>query len=203
MTEIIRSAALLLVLLNPFLVIVYLVDLVEKLEDADFNRVLLRAAMISTVVFWCFVILGDAIFSSVIQAEFGSFQVFGGIVFLLIGLQFVFRGPKAIEILQGESQHVAGAVAMPVMIGPGTISASVVIGERHSPGVAMSIVIVTIIISIIVMMALKKVHDFVRPRNEALVQRYIEIAGRIAALFVGTVAVEMIMQGLSSWMDRL
>jgi len=203
MTEIVRSAALLLVLLNPFLVIVYLVDLVEKLEDEDFNRVLLRAAMISTVVFWCFVILGDAIFSSVIQAEFGSFQVFGGIVFLLIGLQFVFRGPKAIEILQGESQHVAGAVAMPVMIGPGTISASVVIGERHSPAVAMSIVVVTVVISILVMMALKKVHDFVRPRNEALVQRYIEIAGRITALFVGTVAVEMIMQGLSSWTDRL
>lgn len=203
MTEIIRSAALLLVLLNPFLVIVYLVDLVEKLEDEDFNRVLLRAGMISIVVFWCFVLLGDAIFSSVIQAEFGSFQVFGGIVFLLIGLQFVFRGPKAIEILQGESQHVAGAVAMPVMIGPGTISASVVIGERHSPGAAMGVVVVTVVISILVMMALKKLHDFVRPRNEALVQRYIEIAGRITALFVGTVAVEMIMQGLSSWMDRL
>jgi small neutral amino acid transporter SnatA (MarC family) len=165
--------------------------------------VLLRAAMISTVVFWCFVLLGDAIFSSVIQAEFGSFQVFGGIVFLLIGLQFVFRGPKAIEILQGESQHVAGAVAMPVMIGPGTISASVVIGERHSPGVAMSVVVAAVVISIIVMMALKRLHDYVRPRNEALVQRYIEIAGRITALFIGTVAVEMIMQGLSSWMDRL
>jgi small neutral amino acid transporter SnatA (MarC family) len=203
MTEIVRSAALLLVLLNPFLVIVYLVDLVEKLEDEDFNRVLLRAAMISTVVFWCFVILGDAIFSSVIQAEFGSFQVFGGIVFLLIGLQFVFRGPKAIEILQGESAHVAGAVAMPVMIGPGTISASVVIGERHSPIVAMGIVLGTVITSIIVMMALKKLHDFVRPRNEALVQRYIEIAGRIMALFIGTVAVEMIMQGLSSWTGGL
>jgi small neutral amino acid transporter SnatA (MarC family) len=203
MTEVVRSAALLLVLLNPFLVIVYLVDLVEKLEDEDFNRVLLRAGMISTVVFWCFVILGDAIFSSVIQAEFGSFQVFGGIVFLLIGLQFVLRGPKAIEILQGESQHVAGAVAMPVMIGPGTISASVVIGERHSPAVAMAVVVVTVVISILVMMILKKVHDFVRPRNEALVQRYIEIAGRITALFVGTVAVEMIMQGLSSWTDRL
>jgi small neutral amino acid transporter SnatA (MarC family) len=203
MTEIVRSAALLLVLLNPFLVIVYLVDLVEKLEDEDFNRVLLRAAMISTVVFWCFVLLGDAVFSSVIQAEFGSFQVFGGIVFLLIGLQFVFHGPKAIEILQGESQHVAGAVAMPVMIGPGTISASVVIGERHSPAVAMGVVVVTVVISILVMMALKKVHDFVRPRNEALVQRYIEIAGRITALFVGTVAVEMILQGLSSWTDRL
>jgi small neutral amino acid transporter SnatA (MarC family) len=53
------------------------------------------------------------------------------------------------------------------------------------------------------MMALKKLHDFVRPRNEALVQRYIEIAGRIMALFIGTVAVEMIMQGLSSWTGGL
>jgi small neutral amino acid transporter SnatA (MarC family) len=203
MNESVRSAALLLVLLNPFLVIVYLVDLVEKLEHREFNRVLVRAALISTVVFWCFVLLGDAIFSSVIQAEFGSFQLFGGIVFLLIGLQFVFRGPKAIEILQGESQHIAGAVAMPVMIGPGTISASVVIGERHNPFWAMGIVVVTVVISVIVMMALKKLHDFVRPRNEALVQRYIEIAGRITALFVGTVAIEMMMQGLSSWMDRL
>lgn len=202
MTEYLRSAALLLVLLNPFLVIVYLVDLVEKLNHRDFNRVLVRAALISTAVFICFVLLGDAIFSSIIQAEFASFQVFGGIVFLLIGLQFVFRGPKAIEILQGESQHIAGAVAMPVMIGPGTISASVVIGERHSPLVAITIVISTVIASVIVIMGLKKLHDFVRPLNEGLVQRYIEIAGRITALFVGTVAIDMLMQGLSSWIQE-
>jgi small neutral amino acid transporter SnatA (MarC family) len=67
----------------------------------------------------------------------------------------------------------------------------------------MGIVLGTVITSIIVMMALKKLHDFVRPRNEALVQRYIEIAGRIMALFIGTVAVEMIMQGLSSWTGGL
>lgn len=200
-TEYLRSAALLLVLLNPFLVIVYLVDLVEKLDRRQFNRVLVRAGLISTAVFWCFAVLGDAIFSSLIQAKFASFQVFGGIVFLLIGLQFVFRGPKAIEILQGESQHIAGAVAMPVMIGPGTISASVVIGQRHSPLIAISIIVLTVIASVLVMMGLKKLHDFVRPRNEQLVQRYIEIAGRITALFVGTVAVDMIMQGLGSWMQ--
>lgn len=202
MSDVVRSAALLLVLLNPFLVIVYLVDLVEKLESRQFNHVLIRAGVISTVVFWCFALLGDAVFSSVIHAEFASFQVFGGIVFLLIGIQFVFHGPKAVEILQGESQHIAGAVAMPVMIGPGTISASVVIGQRHEPILAMVIVTVAVVASILVMMGLKNIHDLVRPRNEQLVQRYIEIAGRIAALFVGTVAVDMVMQGLSSWASR-
>jgi small neutral amino acid transporter SnatA (MarC family) len=202
MAESIRSAALLLVLLNPFLVIVYLVDLVEKLDRRQFNLVLIRAGLISSAVFCAFVFLGDAVFSSVIQAEFASFQIFGGIVFLLIGLQFVFRGPKAIEILQGESQHVAGAVAMPVMIGPGTISASVVIGERHEPVVAAIIVVAAVVVSIFVMTGLKTLHDFVRPRNEGLVQRYIEIAGRITALFVGTVAVQMIMQGVRTWIAK-
>ena len=65
--------------------------------------------------------------------EFVFFQIFGGIVFLLIGLQFVFRGPNAIEILRGEPDYLAGAFAMPVLIGPGTLSASVVVGNRLSP----------------------------------------------------------------------
>jgi multiple antibiotic resistance protein len=129
MIEITKSAALLLVLLNPFLLIVYLTDIGEKLNQQDFNRVLLRACIIASVVFCIFAILGDAIFVRFMQVEFASFQIFGGIVFLLIGLQFVFRGPSAVGILQGESKHLAGAIAMPVFIGPGTISASIIIGK--------------------------------------------------------------------------
>lgn len=202
MTDIVRSGSLLLALLNPFLVIVYLVDLVQKLERSQFRRVLIHAALIASAVFCCFAILGDVVFSTIIQAEFASFQVFGGVVFLLIGIQFVFRGPSAIEILRGESEHAAGAVAMPVLIGPGTISASVVIGKRHDPVLACAAVIAAVIVSIVIMLVLKSAHDFVRPRREALIQRYIEIAGRITALYVGTVAVEMIMQGLRTWSDR-
>lgn len=41
----------------------------------------------------------------------------GAVVLLAIGLQFVFRGPTAIELLRGESEHLAGAMAMPVLIG--------------------------------------------------------------------------------------
>ena len=86
---------MLLALLNPFLVIVYLLDVVQKLDRGTFRRVLVRAVVIAAIVFCCFAIAGDAIFSGIVQAEFASFQIFGGIVFLLIGLQFVFRGPTA------------------------------------------------------------------------------------------------------------
>lgn len=191
-----------LALLNPFLVIVYLLDVVENVERNTFGRVLIRASLIAGTVFCCFALAGEAIFSGIIHAEISSFQIFGGIVFLLIGLQFVFRGPTAIEILRGESEHLAGAIAMPVLIGPGTLSVSVVVGKRLSPLAACGAIIAALMISVAVMIALKSLHDYVRTAREGLVQRYIEIAGRITALYVGTVAVEMIMNGVRSWVQK-
>ena len=131
MSELIQSAVLMLALLNPFLVIIYLVDLVEKLDQRQFAKVLIHGSLIASAVFCSFAILGDVIFSNIVQAQFASFQIFGGVIFLLIGLQFVFYGPKAITALRGDSPGLAAAIAMPVLIGPGTISASMVIGKRH------------------------------------------------------------------------
>ncbi|NQU36275.1 MAG: MarC family protein [Actinobacteria bacterium] len=201
--DIVESGTLLLALLNPFLLVVYLTDMISKLDASQFRRILARAGLISGVVFCCFAILGDVIFSRLVHADFASFQIFGGIVFVIIGLQFVFRGPAAIEILRGESAHIAGAVAMPVLIGPATISACVVIGKRHEPLAACIVVFGAVALSLLMVILLKAVHDYVRPRNESLVERYIEIAGRITALYVGTVAVEMIMQGISGWLAKV
>lgn len=201
MHEVFQSAALLFILLNPFLVIVYLVDVVQKLTALEFRLVLIRAGIISSVVFCVFAVVGDAIFTDVLQVRFASFQIFGGIIFLLIGVQFVFRGPRAIELLRGESQHLAGAVAMPVLIGPGTISASVVVGKRHDAWVACLIILITTVLCLGMIVLLKRIHDWVKPRSEPLVERYFEIAGRITALIVGTISVEMIMNGVLKWVQ--
>ena len=202
MTDILSSSALLLMLLNPFLVVVYLIDVMQKMESRTFRHVLLRAGIISSVVFCFFAILGDTVFSEIMQVEFASFQIFGGIVFLLIGLQFVFRGPQAIEILRGESEHLVGAIAMPVLIGPGTISVSVIIGKRLDPLMACISIFFAISISVAIILLLKSLHDIVRTRHERLIQRYIDIAGRITAHYVGTVSIEMIMQGIRTWADK-
>ncbi len=202
MTNFIQSSVLLLVLLNPFLVIIYLFDIVEKLDRRQFSLTLTYAGIIAGVVYCCFAILGDIIFGSILQAEFASFQIFGGIIFLLIGLQFVFRGPSSIEFLKSDSGFSVGAVAMPVLIGPGTISASVVIGKRHEQLAAIAIILTTVALAIAIIIGLKILHDFVRPQNEAIVDKYIEITGRISALYIGTVSIEMIMKGLGTWFGK-
>lgn len=113
----------------------------EKLDRRQFIGAIIRGGLTATAVFFCFAIPGDVVFSSVVQADFASFKIFWGIVFILIGLQFVFRGPAAIEILRGDSKQLGGQVAMPVLIGTGTISASIIVGKRLVPLAACAAVL--------------------------------------------------------------
>lgn len=198
----IQSATLLLALLNPFLLVVYLVGPMKKLNRSQFTRVLLRAGLIASLVFCCFAVAGDAIFTDVIKADFASFQIFGGLILVLIGLQFVFKGPSAMEILQGEAAHISGAIAMPILIGPGTISASVIIGKRHDAITACLVILLAMFVSLVLVLFLKALLDYVLPRREALIERYVGVAGRVTALYVGTVAIEMIMRGIKIWMKN-
>lgn len=194
------SFLLLFALLNPFLMSIYLIDLITDLGTRVFVRVLARGAMISGVVFMLFAWGGDAIFSQYLQVRFASFQVFGGIVFLLIGVRFVFSGADAMRTVRGQPEHVAGSIAMPFMIGPGTVSASVVIGARLPVLNAAAVILVTLALTVLLVIAIKLAHDYVRERNARIIDRYMEIVGRLSALLIGTIAVEMVFEGLGSWL---
>jgi len=193
------SFLLLFALLNPFLMSIYLIDLITDLGPRVFVRLLARGAMISGVVFMLFAWGGDAIFSQYLQVRFASFQVFGGIVFLLIGVRFVFSGADAMRTVRGQPEHIAGSIAMPFTIGPGTVSASVVIGARLVRNAA-AVILITLALTVLLVIAIKIAHDYVRERNARIIDRYMEIVGRLSALLIGTIAVEMVFEGLGSWL---
>ena len=197
------SAMFLLVLLNPFLLILYLMDLIQEYPFASFSRVLFRASFIAFAVFVLFAVAGDVIFRDLLQVNFASFQVFGGIVFLAIGYQFMFQGMDALRGLRGKPDFVTGSIAMPVLIGPATLSASMIIGQRMQIVPAVLAIGTAVGVSVAIILVLKWLHDRAKRHNEALIQRYTEIAGRVAALIIGTFAIEMIMQGINSWKEGI
>lgn len=203
MSTLFENIIIMLVLLNPFLVIVYLIDVVKKLPLKKFCVVIIQAGLFSLVVFISFALMGDIIFRKILHAEFASFQIFGGIIFLIIGIQFVFRGEAAIESLRGESEYIRGAIAMPILIGPGTLSASVVTGKYLSQTEAILSLSISVFISLSLLIVLKIIHDRVQLKKANLIDRYTEIMGRITALIVGTISIDMIMRGIKAWLTKL
>jgi len=197
MDPFLKSLALFLVLFNPFLMSIYLLDLIQELDRVVFLRVLLRATLISGAVFALFAWGGEAIFTNLLQVDFSSFLIFGGVVIFLIALQMMFTGSEAIRRMRGGNPaHLSGSIAMPFMIGPGTISASVLSGKLLSWSMAVAAITLSLLLTVAMLMLLKLGFDSIKVRNADLLERYIDIVGRAGALLTGTIGVQMIMQGM-------
>ena len=87
---------------------------------------------------------------------------------------------------------------MPFMIGPGTVSASVVIGARLPVLNAAAVILITLVLTVLLVIAIKIAHDYVKKRNAKIIDRYLEIVGCLSALLIGTIATEMILEGLGA-----
>jgi small neutral amino acid transporter SnatA (MarC family) len=198
-----RSFLVLLVLLNPFVLSVYLIELVKGLRFRQFANQLARAWFISFVVFVMFAWAGDGLFENVFQVRFFAFLVFGGITFLIIGIRLIVGAGEMAVRLRPDDQDVAVSIAMPLMIGPGTISASVLAGARLSRGMAVGAIALALGVAFAAMLLFKRAHDAAQQRNERLVRLYTEIAGRVTALFTGSFAIDMILRGLEGWIATL
>lgn len=196
----VSSALLLFVILNPFALSVYLIELFRDRALPECARIVARAALISGSVFVFFVWTGDAVFRVVLQVRFAAFQVFGGTLFFIIALRFMLGGTSTLVSLRGEPGHVAGAIAMPFMIGPGTVSAATLAGLKLGPILGTFCVLAALSCAALVLVGFKLGFDHVQRSNSALVERYVEIASRVSAMIIGSIAVEMTLRGLETWL---
>lgn len=198
-----KSILLIFILLNPFILSVYLEQVIRSLSLRDFSRQMIRAGVISLTVFLLFAWAGEAVFEDVMQVSFAAFLVFGGIIFLVVGIRLIMGAKHPIQALDSESGEVSGAIAMPFIVGPGTISASVFAGSELELPQAFTAIFIGLGLAIGAMLVIKWLHDYVRTRNERLVTRYTEVAGRVTALFTGTFAIELIFTGMERWLAAL
>lgn len=198
-----ENSLLLFVLLNPFIMSVYLLDLIKGLEFRVFIQHLVRAAIISLVVFLLFAWGGMQVFQNVFQVRFESFLIFGGIIFLIVGARLILGAGPPVEAINPNREGISAAIAMPFIIGPGTISASVLTGSRLEPMMAALAITLGLVAAMAALVFIKWLHDHVRTRNETLVHRYTEVAGRATALFIGTFAIDMILNGAERWLNSI
>lgn len=197
---ILRSATLLASMLNPFLTTVFLMPLVQSMGLGGYARVVASAGMISAGVFAFCALTGEAFFTQVLQVRFAAFLIFGGIVILGVTLRFIFAGADSLQDLRGPADRLPGTIAMPFMVGPGTISASMLAGSRMPLPAAFLAIFAGLTFVVVALVALKALHDWVRKANEERVTRWVDVTGRLMALVMGTYAVDLILRGIDAWL---
>ncbi|MCB1137726.1 MAG: MarC family protein [Leptospiraceae bacterium] len=189
---------LMLVIINPFAQVLYLADLMNELSFKDFTRVHLRATLLSLAVFLLFVVFGEALLHHVFQVQLASLQVFGGIIMLFIAYRYIAEGPGSNLLFRGEISELAPQISLPYMVGPGTIWVAILVGQQYPVYISSAIVTGVLVVNFLFVISICLIFERVTGRRETRLGKYFAILMRTNALFIGAIAMEMVVSGLKA-----
>ena len=183
-------------ILNPLALCLYLVGVMEDLERKDFAWVLFWACVISLAAFLVFAMAGERLLVDLLGIRPGALRVFGGIIFLVVGYNYVAKGYKTAEALRGSLDELPSAISLPFMIGGGTITQSILVGKQHSPPISAAVLFIGVALCFVVVMVFKSIRDHMQGDRERIFDRYVNIVVRINGLMIGAISVDMVVSGI-------
>lgn len=188
-----------LVMLNPFALFLYLKPVMQNLSDHDFRRVFWKATVISFFIFLAFLLFGDLFFLRVFRIQFESFRIFGGIVIFSLAYLFIVRGEKAFIQMKGDLTDIASEIALPFMVGAGTISLTILMRERLALWQGVVALVIILLTTFVFIIGLKKIRTAMRSENVRIAfDKNMEVLLRINGFFLGAIGVDMIVKGIKT-----
>ncbi|MFH1731498.1 MAG: MarC family protein [Planctomycetota bacterium] len=185
-----------LAILNPFALCLYLEGVVDELHPRQFVRVLVLASVMSFAAFVVFALAGEPLLVNLLSVRTESLRIFSGVIFFVVGYKYATKGFHATELLRGTLDELPSAIALPFMIGAGTITQSILIGKHHSGGISILIIATVMAVSFTVVITFNAVRARVRTRNQPVFDRYVNILSRLNGLLIGAISSQMIVSGI-------
>ncbi len=188
-----------LAMMNPFAMFLYLGPVMEELDNKDFLKVLMKASLISLIVFVAFIFSGDFIFTKVLQIDFNSFRIFGGVIVFSLAYLFIVKGHKALIIMQGDLDDLAEEIALPYMVGAGTISMTILMTKDVGTADSLISVLLILAVNLLIIISLKKIRDLLSKKKLKIAfDKNMGILLRLNGFFLGAIGVHMIVAGIRS-----
>lgn len=194
-----RFLIALFAILTPFAAIPIFLGMTEGRTRAQRNGIAQSAVLTVATVLVSSVFLGDAILT-VLGTSLASFRVGGGIVLLLIALSLLNATVSAVKHTEQEADEAGQRSAigvvplgLPLLAGPGSISAVIIEAQRGHGWEHMAILVACILV---VCGGLLLTLRLAVPIGNKLGQTGLNIMNRLTGLLLAAVAVEIIAAGL-------
>ena len=194
-----KSIIELLVMLNPFALFLYLEPIRKDLNSKQFISVILKASLISLSVCFIFFFSGEFLFESVFMIDFEAFRIFGGIIIFSYAYFYIIKGQKALIMIKENLDDLASEIALPFMVGAGTISLTIITAYKHPRIIGIVILIIVFILNFIVILGLKIMRDSLVGRKlKKLFDKNMEVLLRLNGFFIGAIGINMIINGIKN-----
>ena len=187
-TDLARAAIALFIIVDPFGNIPIFVGLTESIPDAQKKRVYDTAVLVGTALLLVFAFAGQGILS-LFGLSIYSFEIAGGILLLIISIRILISGSMHEKV---ESPESLGAVpiAIPLLVGPGAITTTIVDLQVYGIVIAILAVLVVLSSTWVILRYINNIYKFLGKTGSLVI-------ARVMALLIAAIAVQYILTGIT------
>jgi multiple antibiotic resistance protein len=178
------------------------VFLLSSMKPPYSRRVLVRISAEATLTAFFILILlstaGPFVLKMVFQVEIYSLEIAGGVVLFIVGLTAVRKGFFYEMDLHGGASDIAVVpLGAPLIAGPATMAAAISLASKYGASIISLSLTAALLVNFLIMLAsswLGKTLDHFHVLSPLI---------RITGLVVASVAVQMVLTGLSQWLGSM
>ena len=187
----ISIALLLFIVLDPFGNLVTLNTLLQTSEPARRRRIIIRESVIALGILQLSVFAGGVILHALGLQNY-TLGISGGIVLFMIALGMIFPTHRVID-KEGLDDPLVVPIAMPLIAGPGAISAVILMAQNNPvPNVALAVVMAWLPTAIILAVS-TWIFNFLGPRGAVAVER-------LMGILLVMLSVQMVLDGVGAYL---
>jgi multiple antibiotic resistance protein len=191
----IRDFLMLFVTIDPIATLALFVSLTAALSPAERRRVAIRSVVVAGLVLGAFLVGGQVLLSG-LGIRLVSFQLAGGVILFLFGLQMIFGTGVAAHSETPEPDHDIAIfpLALPSMATPGAITAIVVLTDNHRQSIAQQtltggVLVVVLFLTLVMMLA-------AQPIQRVIGRTGAKVMVRVLGIILASLAAEQVIAAI-------
>ncbi len=185
-------------LLNPIQKIFVIFSLRESYDKESLKQIINKSSITAFIVLIIFLALGHQILAYVFNIEIYSFQIICGVVLAINGLSALQKGAFVkVDTNSTIDSIVAVPIAVPMIAGPATITASVTMPSLYGFWVSLLAVSIGVFFNWFIMRNSEFLGSFLNKHH------LLNPTSRIFGLIVSAIGTQMILNGLATFIATL
>ncbi len=185
------------VVLTPFAVLTMFLALTEGHTEAQKSKLALRVSSAALVVIFSVFFCGKWIFP-LFGLTLASFEIGAGVLLFLTAIALV-QGKVDVERDPDKSDPAVVPLAIPIMVGPGTIGTLMVMGATQSfsaTGVVSAVALLTATCSVCLLLFISSAVE------RALGRMRLAVLSKLSGLLLASLAAQMVFTGIRNFMIK-
>jgi multiple antibiotic resistance protein len=186
--ELAKAVIALFIIVDPFGNIPIFMGLTEKMADNQRKKVYNTATLVGVILLLVFAFTGQEILM-IFGLSIYSFEVAGGLLLLIIAIRILIAGSMHENV---ESPESIGAVpiAIPLLVGPGAITATIFNLQAYGTVTAILSVLIVLSLTWVILRFIKWIYRFLGKAGSLVI-------ARVMALLIAAIAIQYIMTGVT------